>query len=228
MPRKTPQQRAIRVENLLKGRDLDSLPKYVMREVEFLAEDLGISAEKFLSYKPSTRAKYIRAAKRGQTATDMRRREQSRRAVRKEQEEIAYHGDPQNDRQWAEVIRLRDAIRSHGLNTTKGEFTRTDKLDQYDLLSDESLVRHIIVYRFPYVLNNLRKMLANIQRDPAPRRKAGRAARTRWMKKYGDKMARDFAATSDYDDERWFWYHTGPTLYYGPVKSTSDVFGFPK
>ncbi len=226
MPRKTLAQRATQVTQLLVGRDLDALPKYVLREVRLLEKALGLDTGTFLGYSARTRRRYTEGAKAGRTAQQTRERETTLARERKQRKQAtsgptSVRGDPR----WQRVLWLRDELRIEGINVLAGPNTATDRIAAHDLYSDESLVQHVTVYGYPYVLQRMEHQLAAIQQY----NQSGGANRTigrdEMMRQFGTRASRDFAASRDKfldDDERWYWYHASQLSYGG---LTAEPFG---
>lgn len=228
MPRKTLAQRAEQVTQLLVGRDLDSLPKYVLREVGRLEKALGLSGGTFLGYSERTRRRYVSGAKAGRTAKETREREAALSRARRERKRAAVPTSVQNDPRWRRVLWLRDELRIEGINVTAGPNTAVDRIAAHDLYSDESLVQHVTVYGYPYVLQRMEHQLNAIQQYNQSGGMQRGIGRDQMMRQFGTRASRDFAASRDKfldDDERWYWYHAS-MLSYGGL-SAAPFGGFP-
>lgn len=228
MPRKTLAQRAEQVTRLLVGRDLESLPKYVLREIGLLEKALGLDSGVFLGYSQRTRRRYVSGAKAGRTAKQTREREATLSRERKERKRASVPTSVRSDPRWARVLWLRDELRIEGINVTAGPNTAVDRIAAHDLYSDESLVQHVTVYGYPYVLDRMEHQLAAIQeynQSGGMQRGVGRDA---MMRQFGTRASRDFAASRDKfldDDERWYWYHASQLSYGG--LSAAPFGGYP-
>lgn len=225
MARKTLAQRAEQVASMLVGRNVDALPKYVQKQVLLLEKALGLGEGSFLGYSERTRRRYISGAKAGRTAEQTRAREREVSRVRREAKRAKPSTSVRGDARWARVVWLRDELREEGINVTAGPATQVDRIAAHDLYSDESLVQHITVYGYPYVLERMEHQLRAIQQynqSGGMQRGIGRDA---MMQQFGTHASRDFAASRDKfldDDERWYWYHAS-LLSYGNL--TAEPFG---
>lgn len=202
MPRLDLSTRATRIAQELAGRSLDTLPKYVQRDLERFTRAIGIDVATFTGYAPSTQTRYIRAAKKGRTAAQERERvreqRKARAATKKEQ---APTGDVAKRR---EIKELQKWLIEWGIDTTKGKYTQVDKVRAEVLLSDEGISAHIRVYGVDYVLQHLRGM-----KEGAIDK---RVATSRWQA----FKASDFYPDEE-EDERWFWYHAISLHYSGDI-----------
>jgi hypothetical protein len=120
---------------------------------------------------------------------------------------------------------LRDELRAEGINVIAGPGTVTDQIGAHDLYSDESLVQHVKVYGFPYVITRMEHQLAAIQQYNQSGGAARSIGRDEMMTQFGTIASRDFAASRDkaFDtDERWYWYHASH-ISYGNL--TAEAFG---
>lgn len=188
MPRLDLATRAARLQRALAGRDVTKLPKTTRVQLERFAKDAGISPETFIGYAPSTRQKYLRAAKQGRTVKQERERV---RRQRKEREK-KYAGEAPRKTKLAEIEELRAWLDEH-IDTDKGPRTSVDDLAAETLLSRQSIEDHIKAYGQDYVLKQLRGMREGFDNVPK--------AQTRWN---GFKASE---AYPDHPDERWYWYH---------------------
>ena len=220
MPRKSLEQRAQEVTKLLAGRQLDALPKYVLRQVELLEKGLGLSSGTFLGYSARTRQRYISGAKAGRTAKQTREREaQAKRESRARKTRIVA-ATPQQDPRWKRVLHLRSELQAEGINVVAGVHTQMDRMGHHDLYSDASLVEHVKVYGFTYVIERMEHQLAAVQQYNQSGGRDRGIGRDAMMQQFGTAASRDFAASRSKfldDDERWFWYHAS-MLHYGPPK----------
>lgn len=218
MPRKTLAQRAEQVTRLLTGRNLDSLPKYVLREVGLLEKALGLGSGSLLGYSARTRRRYLSGAKAGRTAKETREREVTLTRAAKARKRAPAQATLRQDSRWTRVMWLRDELREEGINVTAGPNTVVDRIAAHDLYSDESLTQHVTVYGFPYVIDRMEHQLRAIQQynqSGGARRSVGR---DEMMRQFGTRASRDFAASRDKfldDDERWYWYHASMYSYGG-------------
>lgn len=191
--------RAERIARAIAGRDLAALPKTLRIQVERFTRAIGIDVDKFIGYAPSTRQRYIRAARQGRTATQERERVKAQRRQRAERKAaIPSIVDPR----YAEIEDLR-AWLDERVETSRGNRTITDDIDADMLLSHDSISEHIQVYGVNYVLRQLRGMKAGYQ-------DTGLGA-DRWR---GFKASESMP---DHPDERWFWYHGKLRLITGPI-----------
>jgi hypothetical protein len=177
--------RAARIAQLIAGRDLTALPKTVRIQVERFTRAAGIDFDKFVGYAPSTRRRYIAAARKGRTAA------QERERVRGQRRERAARR-PAVDPRITEIWELR-AWLDERIDTTKSGATQTDELDTDILLSTESTQDHIDTYGTAYTLRQMRGMKRGYQDF--------NEAQNRW------RSFKGAATTPDHPDERWFWYH---------------------
>ena len=189
--------RAQRLSQALVGRDITNLPKYLQKQVDTFARAIGIDAERFVSYAPSTRQRYLRAARQGRTAAQERERVRVQRQERKRRKELPKREGPGVDLRRAEIERLR-AWLDERIDTHRGEATDTDYLDEDILLTRDSIEAHIRVYGEHYVLTQLRGM-QNSYNDP-------NVGNVRW---HGFKASE---VMPDHPDERWYWYHGKPRI----------------
>lgn len=196
--------RAGRLAENLAGRSLDALPKYLQRDLERFARAIGIEPATFIGYAPSTRQRYIRAARQGRTAAQERERVREQRRVRAERKKAQPPDQPNVDRRIAEIKRLQQWLIEWGIDTTRGEHTQVDVLRSQVLLSDEAIEAHIRTYGVNYVLEHLRAMKLGA-RDK-------RVATARWQA----FKASDFYPDEE-EDERWFWYHAVSLHYSGDI-----------
>lgn len=229
MPRKSLAQRAEQVTQLLVGRDLDALPKYIAREVGLLEKALGLDAGVFLGYSARTRRRYTAGAKQGRTAQQTREHEREVTRARNERKRAAAPTraakSVRADKRWQRVQYLRDELRIEGINVTAGPNTAVDRIAAHDLYSDESLIEHVKVYGYPYVLERMEHQLNAIQQYNQSGGLNRAIGRDEMMRQFGTRASRDFAASRDKfldDDERWYWYHAS-YLSYGGL--TAEPFG---
>lgn len=190
--------RADRIAKAIAGRDLAELPKGVRTQVERFARAIGVDVEKFIGFAPSTRQKYIRAAKKGRTAAQERERVKLQRQERKRRKDVGLPVDPR----LIEIEQLRDWL-DERIETTQGDRTITDDIDADILLSRDSIREHIQVYGVQYVLSQLRGMKSGYQDTGL-----------------GGERWRGFKASEhmpDHPDERWFWYHGKLRIITGPI-----------
>lgn len=197
--------RAGRLAENLAGRSLDALPKYLQRDLERFARAIGIEPTTFIGYAPSTRQRYIRAARQGRTAAQERERVREQRRVRAERKKA----EPAKvvsleQRKYDEIKQLQQWLIEWGIDTTRGEHTQVDVLRSQVLLSDEAIEAHIRTYGIDYVLQHLRDMKLGA-RDK-------RVATSRWQA----FKASDFYPDEE-EDERWFWYHAVSLHYSGDI-----------
>lgn len=225
MARKTLAQRAEQVTQLLVGRDLDNLPKYVLRQVGLLEKALGLDSGAFLKYSPRTRRRYTAGGKAGRTAKETREREATLAKQRKARKRAVAAPSVQSDPRWRRVLWLRDELRAEGINVTAGPATQVDRIGAPDLFSDDSLVEHVKVYGYPYVIERMEHQLRAIQQYNQSGGLNRSIGRDEMLRKFGTHISRDFAASRDEffdDDERWYWYHASQLSYGG---LTAEPFG---
>lgn len=196
MARLTLTTRAERLASALVGRDITNLPKYLQKQVNAFVKAIGIDAERFIGYAPSTRQRYIRAARQGRTAAQERERVRVQRQERKRRKLPPREG-PGVDLRRAEIERLR-AWLDERIDTHRGPITETDYLEEDILLTPDSIENHIRVYGEDYVLTQLRGM-QNSYNDP-------NVGNIRW---HGFKASE---VMPDHPDERWYWYHGKPRI----------------
>lgn len=217
MPRKSLEQRAEQVTAQLAKRQLDALPKYVLREVELLEKALGLSSGTFLGYSARTRRRYLEGAKKGRTAKQTRERERELKREAKYRKTRVVARTPRQDPRWARVVYLRDELKAEGLVTYAGPDTQMDRLAWHDLYSDDSLVEHITVYGYDYVLERMEEQLQAIQEYNQSGGRSRTIGRERMMRQFGTRASRDFKMSRpdvfDDDDERWYWYHASMLSY---------------
>lgn len=191
--------RAERIAKAIGGRDLAELPKSVRAQLERFTRAIGIDVEKFIGYAPSTRQRYIRAAKKGRTAAQERERVKLQRQERqRKRKDVGIPVDPR----LIEIESLREWL-DERIETAQGPRTITDDIDADILLSRDSVNEHIQVYGIQYVLSQLRGMKAGYQDTGL-----------------GSERWRGFKASEhmpDHPDERWFWYHGKLRLVTGPI-----------
>lgn len=191
--------RAERIAKAIAGRDLAALPKTLRIQLERFTRSIGIDVEKFIGYAPSTRKRYIAAARKGRTAAQERERVKVQRREREERKRaIPSIVDPR----MAEIEDLR-AWLDERVETVQGVRTVTDDIDADILLSRDSIREHIQAYGVQYVLSQLRGMKRGYE-DLG-------IGQDRW---------RGFKASEhmpDHPDERWFWYHGKLRLITGPI-----------
>lgn len=225
MPRKSLAQRAEQVTQLLAGRNLDALPKYVLKQVSLLEKALGLQAGAFLGYSPRTRRRYTAGAKAGRTAAQTREREREVTRQRKARKAAIPAPTVQSDPRWQRVLYLRDELRIEGINVTAGPNTAVDRIASHDLFSDVSLVEHVRVYGYPYVISRMEHQLRAIQQYNQSGGFNRSIGRDEMMRQFGTRASRDFAASRDKfldDDERWYWYHASQ-LHWGGL--SAEPFG---
>lgn len=218
MPRRTLAQRAEQVTRYLAGRDLDALPKYVLREIGLLEKALGLGSGSFLGYSARTRRRYLSGAKAGRTAKQTREREVALSRAAKARKRASLPTTPRQDPRWSRVLWLRDELRTEGINVTAGPATAVDRIAAHDLYSDDSLVQHVTVYGFPYVIERMEHQLRAIQQYNQSGGAQRSVGRDEMMRQFGTRASRDFAASRDKfldDDERWYWYHASLYSYGG-------------
>lgn len=218
MPRKTLAQRAEQVTRLLAGRNLDALPKYVLKQVGLLEKALGLNAGAFLRYSPRTRRRYTAGAKGGRTAAQTREREREVARERKARKAAIPAPTVQSDPRWRRVLWLRDELRIEGINVTAGPNTAVDRIAAHDLFSDASLIEHVRVYGYSYVISRMEHQLSAIQQYNQSGGLQRGIGRDEMMRQFGTRASRDFAASRDKfldDDERWYWYHASQLSYGG-------------
>jgi hypothetical protein len=193
--------RATRLANSLAGRSIDALPKYLQRDLERFTRAIGIDVETFTRYAPSTRQRYIRAAKQGRTAAQERERVRAQRAARPKKTKTEKTGGIKTRRQ--HIKDLQKWMIAHGMDATRGEFTKMDDLRSENLLSDDAIDAHIRVYGEEYVYVHLLQM-KNAMIDK-------RFATAQWQAfKASDYYVDDV-------DERWWWYHSSAILDYSGI-----------
>jgi|SRR5215210_4387621 len=225
MPRKSIADRAEQVTQMLAGRELDALPKYVLRQVGLLEKALGLTTGSLLGYSERSRRRYLSGAKAGRTAKETRERETTLTRERRERKKTVVAPTVQGDPRWQRVMWLRSELRAEGINVIAGPATVVDKIAAHDLYSDESLVQHVKVYGFPYVIGKMEHQLRAIQQynqSGGARRSVGR---DEMMRQFGTIASRDFAASRDKSldtDERWYWYHAS---LYGYGGLSAEPFG---
>lgn len=185
----------------LAKRDLEELPGGLSKQLDLLLRQMGITREQFVKYRPSTRAKYISAAKKGRTVPEERTRVKEQRTARKAAKTTSDKAtrEAAADRREVKLSRIMEIRRllvaEYGMDTHRGDNTQVDQIEAEVLLARQSIYEHIKVYGVDYVLDRMEHMLLAVESD-------GIGAR-QWT---------DFAASSETDiDERWFWYHTQPT-----------------
>lgn len=196
MPRLDLATRATRIQQRIRGRDLTGqLPGGVRTDIDRFARAIGVTPERFVSWSPSTRARYISAAKKGRTVAQERARQREQRKARLR----PYGVTRQTKRQQIESIADR-LVTVWGLDTTKGPDTHVDDIASQVMLSETGINDHISVYGETYVLEHLKVMLDSVESAP-------HVGRERWNV---------FKASPSYadEDERWYWYHSSP-VYYG-------------
>jgi len=181
-------ERAERSARLL-SRDLGNLPKTARRELERLTDAIGISVEQFIAYKPSTRKRYIQAAKKGRTAAQERERVRTQRVERAKRKRFI-GGEP--DPRRVEIERLRRWL-DERVDTSRGNRTVVDDIEADVLLSPDSIESHISVYGVDYTLRQLRGMKAGYDELDT--------GQSRW------RSFKASEAIPDHPDERWYWYH---------------------
>ncbi len=179
----------------LAGRDLDALPTGLSHQLDLLVKQMGVSRETFVSYKPSTRLKYVRAAKKGRTVGAERARVKEQRAakvVEKRNADINARGEKLD-----KIMRLRERlIYEYSMDTSRGDNTQVDQIEAEVLLSRDSIIRHIAVYGADSILLKMEGMLDAVENADT-----------------GARNWQQFAASAELDtDERWFWYHSQPTI----------------
>lgn len=180
--------RAERIAKAIAGRDLTQLPKTVQVQVDRFARAIGITAERFIGYAPSTRQKYIRAAKRGRTAAQERERVKAQR----QQRQAAKRAEVPVDPRLIEIEQLRVWL-DERIDTTNGPLVHSDYLDSDILLSRDGINEHLRVYGVAYVLRMLRGMKRGFTDI--------NQAVDRWRGFKADMTI------EDHPDERWYWYH---------------------
>lgn len=225
--RRTLEERAARVTELIKGRDLTQLPKKTLVEISRLQKALGLDRD-FLSYSTRSRQRYIQAAKQGRTAAQQRQVERQVRRQRESTKLPRAAASIKGDHRWKRVTSLVRELKTEGMNVRKGDNTYTDDLDYDDLYSDESLEAHIRVYGYPYVVGRLEHQYAAIRQYNTSGGKARSLGRDDMRKQFGTLARRDFAASerSGYTtDERWFWYHASGSWMDSPSDGSPKLIG---
>lgn len=186
----------------LAHRDLDQLPKGLSHQLDLLVKAMGLSREQFARYKPSTRLKYVRAARQGRTASAERERVKTQRVARQQRKNAQARttSRAQSDKMLAQQDRIQELRRTliyeYGMNTVADENTHVDAIAARVLLSQESLNEHVARYGYDYVLRRLEGMLRAVETQGV-----GAEQWNTFMNSLKDKG----------DDERWFWYHSQPT-----------------
>lgn len=187
--------RAARYGHLLSSTP-DTLSQKNRGERDKLLRAIGVSPEQWSSYAPSTRRKYLAAAKRGNTASVERARVREQRKARSQRTR-----SPDISKR-TEIEQLRQKLIQEGMDTNRGFDTETDELDSDILLSREAIDDHIRYYGIDYVLRHLRDQWDSVDFYLRNDRNPGNTRWRRW---------KAFAASPKYrgsEDERWFWYHT--------------------
>jgi hypothetical protein len=190
--------------------------KRAQRDLAVFSRAIGITPEQFTAYAPSTRKKYISAARAGRTAAEERARVREQRKERENRKRRSTAPTPgtgiRNDPRFAELQRIRDELYEEGYNDEAGDLTQTDSIAALKLYSDDSLEEHVKVYGFDYVLDHARGQLAAVQAYNRNDRSVGQA---RIMERFHALDLEAFAASAavEGEDERWYWYHTS-TLHY--------------
>jgi hypothetical protein len=186
----------------LAQRDLDQLPKGLSHQLDLLVKAMGISREQFARYKPSTRLKYVRAARHGRTVSAERERVKAQRVARQQRKdaEARQAGRARSDKMLAQQDRIQELRRTlvyeYGMNTVADENTHVDAIAARVLLSQESINEHVARYGYDYVLRRLEDMLHAVETQGVGAEQWGTFMNS--LKDQGD-------------DERWFWYHSQPT-----------------
>ena len=209
MARRSLQTLAVAARQVRSG-DVSAQPKGVQRDVGVFARAIGVTPETFYGWAPSTRLKYIRAAEHGRTVAQERARLRTQRAVSEAKKRSK--GAPsgvQADSRWARVKFLQSEMEIEGLNTTPGPETGIDRLGYEDLYSDESLIEHIKVYGYPYVLDRMEQQYRAIREYNTQGELRATIGQDEFRSRFGHLARRDFAASDAVadDDERWYWYH---------------------
>lgn len=188
-----------RIVDALADRDLLNLPKTLRIQLERFTRAIGVDYDKFIRYAPSTRQRYIRAARKGRTAEQERARVREQRKQRKQEPTII---EKVVDPRLGEIEDLRAWLEER-VDTKAGPRTEMDNLQSDPLLARDSVTEHIQAYGVSYVLKQLRGMKSGYDDN-------GKGA-MRW---------RGFLASEsapDRPDERWYWYHGSPRLLTGPI-----------
>lgn len=216
--RKTLAERAELVTQLTRGRDLEALPKGILKQIELFERALGLTPSAFLSYSKRTRQRYVGAARKGRTAKQQREYENELKRARVARKRAGMPATTvQGDPRWKRVQHLKRELVIEGMIVLKGSDTQTDRLDFIDLYSDDSLVSHITVYGYPYVLDRLEHQFRAIRQYNTSGGKSRSIGRKGMEAKFGTTNRRDFAASPKAfynEDERWYWYHA-THYYYG-------------
>lgn len=194
--------------------DLSALPAAIRDDLDTLGQELGIDWPHFRSLSLATRRQYLAGFRRGETVADQKRHRAQRERVRRQQRKGF---GITSDARWSDVIRLRDDLYGEGIDVIAGANTHTDDLDYEDLYSDESLIEHIKVYGYEYVLRHMHGQLdAIIEYNQSGGRKRTKG-RTRMRRRFGSRVIKDLRASGAFPDvdERWYWYHTSHTITIG-------------
>lgn len=182
-------ERVVRFRASFFERPIESLSKTARTEAERLARQLGVSVERLFSWAPSTRRRYLSAARQGRNVSQERERVRTQRREREKRRAVQL---PRIDERRRRIEELR-AWLNERINTDKSPFTQTDELDEERLLSPDSIDEHIKVYGVDYVLKQLEGMRQGYIDKPT--------AESRW---HGFKAS---SVVPDHPDERWYWYH---------------------
>lgn len=212
--------RAQRLAESMRGKswsDPSRLTKAQNTQIRLLAKQMGVTEERLRSYKPSTRSKYMSAAKKGLTAQQMRERDRTLRRLRKKTP-VSPKRRADLNRDWSVITRLRDKLFEEGIRVTDDDgIAKRDRLDFFDLYSDESLRAHLRTYGFDYVRTHMEGQLQAIKQYNQSGGRERIIGRRRLQAAFGTVAVRQLRASQTHDeDERWFWYHA--RLHYGDVK----------
>lgn len=189
--------------------------KRTQRDLAVFSRAIGVTPEQFTAYAPSTQRKYVAAAKKGRTAAQERERVRGVRAARverKKQETQTAPSNVRNDPRFRELQQIRDRLYEEGFDDRAGDLTQTDDINAYRLYADDSLVEHVKIYGFDYVLDHARTQLASVEAYNRNDRSVGRDKMFQRMRAL-DLEALAASAEAEGEDERWYWYHAS-TLHY--------------
>ena len=173
--------------------------KRAQRDLAVFSRAIGITPEQFTAYAPSTRKKYVNAARAGRTAAQERERvrvQRKERTERKKREQVTGTGvgnGIRNDPRFRELQRIRDELYEEGYNDEAGDLTQVDSIGAPKLYADDSLEEHIKVYGFDYVLDHARGQLAAVQAYNRNDRSVGQA---RIMQRFHALDLEAFAASA--------------------------------
>lgn len=195
--------RAGRIQPLLKNRDLEHLPKTVQKQLDLFTASIGVSTDTFIQWAPSTRTRYIRAAKRGYTVMQERARVKVQREAAG-QRRIARKSDPRIQR----ILNLREQIMAEGFDDEAGPDTHTDKYHYQHLYSDVALNTYIRTYGVTKVTVLMEQQLDAIQQYNRSLGIDRSVGQTHLRAATGSIEASEYRQRLGRQDERWFWYHT--------------------